>query len=400
MTARARKRAASAAGLSPAIESARAIVCAGSGGVGKTTLSAALAVAAAAAGRRTLVLTIDPARRLADAFGLDEIGCTPTPVDLGRILGSGKRRGAKAKAASLDAMMLDPKPTFDALVDRFAESEAARRRILDNRIYQHLSETLAGSTEYAAMVQVHELVEAGAYDLIVVDTPPADHALDFLRAPRRMREFLEGRFVRTLVQPAYSATRFGAQLVGRGLKRLMSLIDRVAGGGFLEDITEFLGAVDGLALGFEEKSRRVEDFLLGPDTRFVLVSGVQSRAVAGALDFLGKLDEFRVPLAAVLVNRMRPWPFEPSPAELAKRLASPEAAQEAVSIAGAEEGPVLTAMLREAVTLQRAQEAAAEGLAEAAKRRGVECLRLNEFGRALASEAGLREMAEALRRGE
>ena len=165
--------------LLDSLDQARVLVCAGTGGVGKTTISAALAVRAAERGRRALVLTIDPARRLADALGMARLTSEPTRVELDL--------SDEETAGTLDAMMLDPKPTFDALVHRLTQDPAARRRILENRIYRHLSEALSGSAEYAAMEQVRDAVESGHYDLVLVDTPPAAHALDFLAAPRRLR---------------------------------------------------------------------------------------------------------------------------------------------------------------------------------------------------------------------
>jgi len=309
--------------LRSALRDSRIIVCAGTGGVGKTTISAALALEAARAGRSTLVLTIDPARRLADALGVGELGSTPQPVDFDSLGERAKTSTQSHAKGSLSAMMLDPKPTFDALVARFAPDEAARERILENRIYQHLSEALAGTAEYAATIQVHDLIESGDYDLIVLDTPPADHALDFLRAPKRMREFLESRFVKTLVRPAVSASRFGARLLGRGLERVLALIDRVAGGGFLDDISEFMQAIDGLSLGLGERSHRVEEFLLGPDASFILVCGGHARANASALDFLSELDAFRVPLVSVIANRLRPWPLDRPPRPEDYSLANP-----------------------------------------------------------------------------
>lgn len=162
--------------LLDSLDQARVLVCAGTGGVGKTTISAALAVRAAERGRRTLVLTIDPARRLADALGMASLTSEPTRVKLDFPQGDPQQ----SKSGTLDAMMLDPKPTFDALVHRLTKDPAAQTRILENRIYRHLSEALAGSAEYAAMEQVRDAVESGRYDLVLVDTPPATHALDFL----------------------------------------------------------------------------------------------------------------------------------------------------------------------------------------------------------------------------
>lgn len=363
-----------------AIERARVVVCAGTGGVGKTTISAALALESARAGRRTLVLTIDPARRLADALGLAELGSQPTPVDLGSLASDPDHESYRG---SLDAMMLDPKPTFDRLVTRFARDEAARDRIFANRIYQHISEALAGSTEYAAMAQVHELVESDDYDLIVVDTPPADHALDFLRAPRRMRELLDSRFVRTLVQPALSAGRFGARLLGRGLTRVLSLIERVAGVGFLDDLSEFLLAIEGLSVGINERSKQVEELLLGPQTSFVLVCGGHARANASAMDFLSQLDEFQVPLIAVVANRLRPWPLDAPPDAADFRLSRPEVAEdarrisEALGRAGA--GEAITRRLAEYAEVCAAQRRALGRLEAAAATRGVEFLRVLEL---------------------
>jgi len=287
---------------------ARVLVCAGTGGVGKTTIAAALAIQAALLGRRTLVLTIDPARRLADALGLEGLGSSPAPVDLSEIDGG--------PTASLDAMMLDAKPTFDRLITRLTPDVSERQRIFDNRIYQHLSSALAGSAEYAAMEQVHELVHSKKYDLIVVDTPPSDHALDFLRAPRRLREFLESRFVATLLRPAMSASRIGLRLFARPLHLMLGLLERIAGVGFLDDLTDFLSAIDGLSEGFRDRATRVEEVLLGKDTGFVLISAVNQGSSESTLEFMSELDQFRVPLIAVIANRLRPWPLEASPAEL------------------------------------------------------------------------------------
>jgi len=298
--------------LIEALSEARVLVCAGTGGVGKTTIAAALALQAARQGRRTLVITIDPARRLADALGLETLDSKPTPVDLSALLGDADRA---PEGGSLSAMMLDPKPTFDRLVTRFTRDAETRQRILGNRIYRHLSEALAGSAEYAAMEQVHELLQEEDYDLVVVDTPPADHALDFLRAPRRLREFLESRLVRTLIHPAMSASRFGARLFGRAVHRVLGVLERIAGVGFLDDLSEFLMAIDDLSQGFRERATKVESLLLGPETGFLLISGPESRGVRSGLDFLAELDRFRVPLVAVVANRLRPWPLAIEPSE-------------------------------------------------------------------------------------
>jgi len=289
-----------------ALDRARVLVCAGTGGVGKTTISAALAVRAAERGRRTLVLTIDPARRLADALGLASLTSEPTRVELD----PDNEQNTSRESGTLHAMMLDPKPTFDALVHRLTEDPAARTRILENRIYRHLSEALAGSAEYAAMEQVREAVESGNYDLVIVDTPPATHALDFLAAPRRLREFLDGRFVAALIRPAMSASRFGFRVLGQSLHKMMGLVERIAGVGFLDDISEFLSAIDGLTEGFREGTARVEEILLGESTRYVLIGGSRAAFEPGALEFLDALEELEVQLAGVILNRVAPWPSQ------------------------------------------------------------------------------------------
>jgi anion-transporting ArsA/GET3 family ATPase len=369
--------------LASALSEARVIVCAGTGGVGKTTISAALALEAAYAGRRTLVLTIDPARRLADALGIDALGPEPSAIDLpGQKASSEESEESKPKG-TLSAMMLDPKPTFDGLVARFAQDDATRARILDNRIYRHLSEALAGSAEYAAMIQVHELIDAGDFDLVVVDTPPADHALDFLRAPRRMREFLDSGFVRRLVHPAVSASRFGARLLGKGLERVLSLIERVAGGGFLDDISEFMQAVDGLSLGLDERSKRVEAFLLGPESSFVLVCGGHARANSSALDFLAELEAFRVPLASVVANRLRPWPIETPPRAADFALDRPgiqadmKLIDEASGVSGM--GAEIADRVAEYAEVCASQDHALEPIARAASERGIDCVGVAEL---------------------
>lgn len=295
--------------LEAALSDARVMVCAGTGGVGKTTIAAALAIQAARNGRRTLVLTIDPARRLANALGLSALGDVPQPVELPKAKGG----------AALHAMMLDPKPTFDRLIKRLTEDEETRRRIFENGIYQHVSEALAGSAEYAAMEQVHELLHSEEYDLIVVDTPPADHALDFLRAPGRLRDFLESRFVSALVRPALSASRFSMRLFARPLHRMFSLLERIAGGGFLDDLRDFLTAIDELAEGFRERAQRVEDVLRSEATGFVLISGAQAGSNQNTIEFLDELETFRVRLVGVVVNRLRPWVGSTAAQEILER---------------------------------------------------------------------------------
>ena len=292
----------------------RILVCVGTGGVGKTTIAAALAISAARAGKRALVMTIDPARRLADALGVEHLDNEPRELseqarlelDIG---GEGR----------LFAMMLDMKRTFDDLVDRFAEDEAAKQRVLDNRIYQHVSDALAGSGEYAAMEKVYEMAGRDDFDLIVVDTPPSQHALDFLEAPQRLLEFLDSRFVQLLLHPAFAAGRFGFRLFQGATQRIFKLIERVSGLGFLEDISEFLLAFEGMSEGFKLRAASVRELLVGPSSGFVLVAGASPEAARGARDFLDHLESSGVPLVGVVLNRVRQWPGGgEAPADLAQ----------------------------------------------------------------------------------
>lgn len=291
------------ADLRDVVRSRRILVCVGTGGVGKTTLAASLALQGARFGRRTAVLTIDPARRLADALGVRELGNQPTRLPRGLLAALGV-----PESGSLAALMLDMKRTFDDLVTRFADSEATRQRILGNRIYQHVSDALAGSAEYSAMEKVFELSEREDLDLIVVDTPPSQHALDFLDAPRRLLEFLDSRLVQMLLHPAFAAGRFGVRLFQRSTERVLHLIERISGVAFLEDISEFLLAFEGMSEGFRERARRVERRLTGPDAAFVLAAGPSRESTRHALALLERLDSAGVPLAGVVVNRVHLWP--------------------------------------------------------------------------------------------
>jgi anion-transporting ArsA/GET3 family ATPase len=298
----------SGSALDPAalVRERRIVVCVGTGGVGKTTLAASFALEAARAGRRTAVLTIDPARRLADALGVGALGNELTEIPRARLAALGVPPEGR-----LSALMLDMKRTFDDLVTRFADSEQTRRRILENRIYQHVSDALAGSAEYSAMEKVYELSERDDLDLVVVDTPPSQHALDFLDAPRRLVAFLDSRLVHLLLHPAFAAGRMGVRLFQRGAERVLRMIERVSGVAFLEDISEFLLAFEGMADGFRERARRVQARLTGSDAAFVLAAAPAVESTRHALGLLERLGAAGVPLAGVVVNRVHLWPGPP-----------------------------------------------------------------------------------------
>ncbi len=363
------------ASLETLLTTRRIVVWVGTGGVGKTTLAAAFALEAARRGRRVVVLTIDPARRLADALGVGELGNTPTPVAPGAL----RQLGIPAEGR-LSALMLDTKRTFDELVARFADDEETRQRILDNRIYQHVSDALAGSAEYSAMEKVFELSEREEFDLIVVDTPPAQHALDFLDAPRRLLEFLDSRLVKLLVHPAFAAGRLGFRVFQRGAIGALRLIERVTGFGFLEDISEFLLAFEGMSEGFQERARLVQERLLGPDAAFVLGAAPAAESVRQASALLARLDAARVPLAGVVLNRVRLWPGGgPPPArvpEEASGEAPARALVDALRLGQGEDFPAeaaARAAIRAAdgyAALVRSDARATAELAERARRRG------------------------------
>jgi anion-transporting ArsA/GET3 family ATPase len=265
-------------------------ICVGSGGVGKTTASAAIAVAMAQRGLKVAVLTIDPARRLADSLGLADLGNVPSPVGLGEAGGDGE----------LWAMMLDPKATFDEVIQRYSPDEEARQRIIGNRIYQQISGALAGSQEYMAMEKLYELDEDGDFDLLILDTPPSRNALDFLDAPRRVTQFVEGRAMRLFVRP----TGFGARIAGRGFSVVSSVLRRVTGGDLIADLSEFFSAMAVLLGGFRERAERVEGLLRDERTSFLVVTGPAGEPVKEAGYLRSKLAEGDLPLGAVIVNRV------------------------------------------------------------------------------------------------
>jgi anion-transporting ArsA/GET3 family ATPase len=337
------------------LDQRRVAVCVGCGGVGKTTIAAALALEAARRSRRALVITIDPARRLADALGVGALGNQPQPIARQALAALGV-----PEKGELWAMMLDMKRTFDDLVERFADSPQARDRILSNPIYQHVSDALAGSVEYSAMEKVYELSERREFDLVIVDTPPAQHALDFLEAPDRLLEFLDSRLVHMLIHPAFAAGRFGFRLFQRGTRRVLQLMERLTGIGFLADISEFLLGFEGMSEGFRDRARRVRALLLGPEATFVLVASPGRASVRQAADFLDRLESYAVPLSGVLINRVRRWPGGGEPPELDG--ATGDAAPLARALARAE-GPDFPAQ-----AAARAALATAKGYAELVRR--------------------------------
>jgi anion-transporting ArsA/GET3 family ATPase len=271
----------------------RIIVCCGSGGVGKTTTSAALGLRAAERGRKVVVLTIDPARRLAQSMGLSELDNRPRAVT-----GVDTSRGGR-----LDAMMLDMKRTFDDVVESHASPEKSQQ-ILDNPFYQALSSSFAGTQEYMAMEklgQLHaEAQQSGRWDLIVVDTPPSRSALDFLDAPDRLASFLDGRLIKLLLMP----TRGPARLLSAGVNVVTNAISKVLGGQMLHDVQTFVAAIDSLFGGFRARADKTYQILKNPQTAFLVVASPDTDALREAAFFVERLDADKMPLSGLVLNRV------------------------------------------------------------------------------------------------
>jgi anion-transporting ArsA/GET3 family ATPase len=273
------------------LDGKRVVICAGSGGVGKTTTSAALAMGLAAAGRRVAVVTIDPAKRLANSLGLSELGNEPRLVDPHRFAGHGI-----VMDGELWAMQLDAKQTFDELVARLAPDTAARDDVLGNRIYQQLSGAVAGSQEFTAVAKLYELDRSGRFDVLVLDTPPSRNALDFLDAPDRLTGFLEGRALKVFLAP----TGLAAKFVGAGTS---GVLRRLTGVDLLDDLGVFFRALGGLIDGFKERAEGVKALLSDPATTFLIVSSPEREPVEEAIFFRGKLADHDMPFGGLVVNR-------------------------------------------------------------------------------------------------
>lgn len=269
----------------------RIVVCCGSGGVGKTTTAAALGVRAAERGRRVVVLTIDPARRLAQSMGIDRLDNVPRRVD--GIRGDGE----------LHAMMLDMKRTFDETVEAHTDAERARA-ILENPFYQSLSAGFAGTQEYMAMEKLGQLRARDEWDLIVVDTPPSRSALDFLDAPKRLGSFLDGKFIRLLIAPAKIGGRAGMKFLNVGMSMMTGTLGKLLGGQFLRDVQTFVAAMDSMFGGFRTRADATYQLLQAPGTAFLVVATPERDALREAAYFVERLAAEEMPLAGLVLNRV------------------------------------------------------------------------------------------------
>jgi anion-transporting ArsA/GET3 family ATPase len=273
----------------------RIVVCCGSGGVGKTTLAAAMALRAAEQGRQVVVLTIDPARRLAQSMGLTELDNVPRKVDGIDTTGGGR----------LDAMMLDMKRTFDEVVESHAPPDRAAQ-ILANPFYQALSSSFAGTQEYMAMEKLGQLRARDDWDLIMVDTPPSRSALDFLDAPERLGSFLDGRLIRLLMAPARAGGRAYQRFFSAGVGAVTNAFDKILGGELLSNVQTFVSALDTMFGGFRERADQTYALLQRPDTAFMVIATPEPDSLREASYFVKRLEADAMPLAGLILNRMHP----------------------------------------------------------------------------------------------
>jgi anion-transporting ArsA/GET3 family ATPase len=276
------------------------VVCCGTGGVGKTTVAAVVAVEGARRGRNAVVVTIDPAKRLANTLGLDSLSNVAHEID--------RRRWDPTddapRGGRLSALMLDTKSTFDHLVATYALDDDQTQRILGNRFYRNVSTALSGTQEYMAMEKLHELHEEGGYDLIVVDTPPTRHALDFLDAPRRLTRLLDNRIFRLLMMP----TRAYLRVASAAVQRFLRTVSKVVGTEVIDDVVAFFRAFEGMEEGFRDRATSVLALLADPSSSFVLVTSPRRDAIDEAAFFAERLEESDIPVEGLIVNRVHP-PF-------------------------------------------------------------------------------------------
>ena len=277
------------------LEGKRVCVCAGSGGVGKTTTSAAVALGMAARGAKVAVVTIDPANRLADALGLEQLENEPRRVEPSRLATADFKVDGE-----LWAMMLDPKRTFDELIERIAPDPGRAEEIKANRVYRELSTAVSGSQELTAIAKLYELDQEHEFDVLVLDTPPSRNALEFLDAPHRINSFLEGRALKAFMKP----TGFGFRTLSRGAMPLLGGLRRITGIDLITDLTVFFGLLGDMTTDFSQRATQVEQLLRADTTAFVLVSSAARDSIDEAIWFGQRLESDGLPFAGVIVNRV------------------------------------------------------------------------------------------------
>jgi anion-transporting ArsA/GET3 family ATPase len=319
----------------------RIVVCCGSGGVGKTTAAAAIGLRAAEQGRHVVVLTVDPARRLAQSMGLTSLDNTPRPVRGIRPQATADSDAAEP-AGSLHAMMLDMKRTFDEIVEAHADPDRAAQ-ILANPFYQSLSSSFAGTQEYMAMEKLGQLRRADEWDLIVVDTPPSRSALDFLDAPQRLARFLDGKLLRLLTAPAKVGGRAYLRVLNAGFGVVTGVLTKILGTQVLRDVQTFVSALDTMFGGFRERADYTYQLLRAPGTSFLVVAAPEDDALREASYFVERLDSERMPLAGLILNRVQQVPAAQLSA--ARSVAAAEMLEAAASGGGVADRPDAPARL-------------------------------------------------------
>lgn len=303
------------------VDGQNVIIVVGAGGVGKTTTAAALAVSAARRGRRVLCLTIDPAKRLAESLGITEMTAEATRIAPERF----EEAGVPVQG-ELTVAMLDTKRTFDELVVKYASTPERAERLLSNKLYKYVSSSLAGTQEYMAVEKLVAVRDGGAYDLIVLDTPPTANALDFLDAPERLIDALDSAAMRWFVQAFQTTGKLSLNLLARSAAAVLRGIGKITGGGFLEDMAEFLAELNDLFSGFKERANRVRQVLRSEGVAFVLVTSPAPMSIREVLYFAERLRESNMPRSAFIVNRLRLSPHfaedRPRVDAIGERLAS------------------------------------------------------------------------------
>jgi anion-transporting ArsA/GET3 family ATPase len=377
--------------LDQLVMSRRVLVVVGAGGVGKTTTAAALAVAGARGGRRVLCLTIDPAKRLAEALGLQHMSDEEQAISPELFA-----RGGMQLSGSLTAMMLDATATFDELVMKYSPSPERARRLLDNKLYQYVSRSLAGTSEYMAMEKLVAVQSDPRFDLVVLDTPPTANALDFLDAPQRLVEALDSPAIRWFVEAFQSTGKLSLNLLARSAAAVLRGLGRITGGGFLEAMAEFITELNDLFGGFRKRAKIVEAALRSPEVSFVLATSPAPMSIQEVLFFSDRLEDSQMPRGAFVVNRFRlpPPAAEDPPSE---RDAAESIAEHAIALD--EDAPTrLVQAHADAVHLAALDAKHVRGLDERAKGK-VPIVRIPELPTDVHDLTSLRKLSEMLMAG-
>jgi anion-transporting ArsA/GET3 family ATPase len=313
--------------LSKRLDGVDVCVCVGPGGVGKTTVSAAIGLGLAARGKKVVVVSIDPAKRLASALGLDELPGEPHRIDAAELVGGAADTGDTSGAGGetrpggeLWAMVLDSKRTFDGLVDKLAPDESTRREVLSNRIYRELSSAVAGSQEFTAMAKLYELHRAGDWDAIVLDTPPSRNALDFLDAPERLTRFLDGRALKLFSAPGGLARG----VLGRGAAVVFALLSRLTGVDVVGELSGFFRSLSSLTDGFRERAGGVQTLLRDERTRFLIVTSPEQEPTREAIFLAEQLEREKMHLGGLIVNLVHDVGLEGSSVERLASMLAPD----------------------------------------------------------------------------